>query len=577
MGFFQYKRSSLSPGLMAVPCQHHRSRRLFQRRLYRTSILLTVVVFMVFEFHIQTNLESWPEKSLYSASNTSDSFRPSNQSSVSFQQETSEYDEGFLEKVEYGIIKFLMGKVLAAHERRQKAAAVWLNKTHIDSIQDTKIIRRRPLGEPLENMKMSETMDYVSVNTTQLNNDTNYLSSSRHLSLPPPKTILLYTRFFGRRNWTGILGNSTDFMSHQCPFTNCIFTRDISRAAEADALIFHSRDFKAKTIPGVRKPSQRYIWLYHEAPGMENAGISQVGEEFFNWTYTYHRDSDLLFLYGGLQPIRGDDYNVSRPGLLDLSGETYQEYLSALGPVEPLLSNLNISEEVEYGGLLTQTNGTADTPNKRKLIAWMVSHCNTWSGRELYVQELTQYVEVDIYGKCGPLTCGKSHHDTYCYSNVLAPNYKFYLAFENSLCNDYITEKVWYPLHYGLVPVVYGGARYQEFLPPNSYIDATNLPPSQLAALLTKLGSNSELYNKYQLWRNYWKVLVPPPMCELCQRLHLDNTPATVKNPQSWWKEVNNCTTHYSFEDYPRQDLRLMVTQVDAGLKLFKRMIASFL
>ncbi|KAL9982593.1 hypothetical protein ACROYT_G004655 [Oculina patagonica] len=39
--------------------------------------------------------------------------------------------------------------------------------------------------------------------------------------------------------------------------------------------------------------------------------------------------------------------------------------------------------------------------------------------------------------------------------------HKFYLAFENSLCVDYITEKYWRnSLERGLVPIVLGGARY---------------------------------------------------------------------------------------------------------------------
>ncbi|KAG0729513.1 Alpha-(1,3)-fucosyltransferase C [Chionoecetes opilio] len=143
------------------------------------------------------------------------------------------------------------------------------------------------------------------------------------------------------------------------------------------------------------------------------------------------------------------------------------------------------------------------------------------AGREFYGWELRQHLQVDVFGKCGELKCGQSHHDLKCYSTVLRPNYKFYLAFENNLCEDYITEKVWLPLHYGLVPVVYGGARYAHFLPPHSYVDATYLTPLQLARLLSSVGSSPKLYGLYHLWRKYWKVLLTPPLCELCLKLHL--------------------------------------------------------
>ena len=45
--------------------------------------------------------------------------------------------------------------------------------------------------------------------------------------------------------------------------------------------------------------------------------------------------------------------------------------------------------------------------------------------------------------------------DSQCYDS-LWDNYKFYLAFENSDCNHYITEKFWNALANGVVPIVYG-------------------------------------------------------------------------------------------------------------------------
>lgn len=63
------------------------------------------------------------------------------------------------------------------------------------------------------------------------------------------------------------------------------------------------------------------------------------------------------------------------------------------------------------------------------------------AGRELYVEELQQHVAVDVFGDCGELLCNKDDMAE-CYTLVLQPTYKFYLAFENSMCEDYITEKV---------------------------------------------------------------------------------------------------------------------------------------
>ena len=71
------------------------------------------------------------------------------------------------------------------------------------------------------------------------------------------------------------------------------------------------------------------------------------------------------------------------------------------------------------------------------MVFWVVSNCNTHSKREDYVQIMQYYIDVDIYGKCGNLTCSLEND---CFDD-LAENYKFYLAFENALCPDYVTEK----------------------------------------------------------------------------------------------------------------------------------------
>jgi len=51
-------------------------------------------------------------------------------------------------------------------------------------------------------------------------------------------------------------------------------------------------------------------------------------------------------------------------------------------------------------------------------------------------------LQVDMYGRCGKFSCPRS--DTQKCLKMLERDYKFYLSFENSNCDDYITEKFWH-------------------------------------------------------------------------------------------------------------------------------------
>lgn len=72
-------------------------------------------------------------------------------------------------------------------------------------------------------------------------------------------------------------------------------------------------------------------------------------------------------------------------------------------------------------------------------MAWFVSNCGARNGRLNYAKELQKHIGVDIYGSCGTKRCPRSQAKS-CF-DLLNKEYKFYLAFENSNCKDYITEK----------------------------------------------------------------------------------------------------------------------------------------
>ena len=119
--------------------------------------------------------------------------------------------------------------------------------------------------------------------------------------------------------------------------------------------------------------------------------LSELPKDYFNLTMSYRSDSDIPFKYFTMNKR---DKAVPIPSL-DCILKTFP---------------------------------------KPKLVAWFVSHCETNSKRELYVNELQKYIGVDIYGKCGTLKCGsKRGREEKCY-RMLQKKYHFYLSFENALC-----------------------------------------------------------------------------------------------------------------------------------------------
>lgn len=260
----------------------------------------------------------------------------------------------------------------------------------------------------------------------------------------------------------------------------CKLTTNKQYLRTADAVIFHFPygKFNLRRPPISRKDrneNQPWIAMHLESPSNIDMTYLFTDEwnKVFNWSMSYRFDADIQIAYGAL----------------------------TLRNKEP---NKNYSEIML---------------RKIKMAVWFVSNCNTKSKRDVLVQILqANGVDVDIYGRCGK---------GFLRQNDIIEEYKFYFAFENSLCEDYVTEKFFSRYNKNVILVTYGGADYNSLLPEGTFINAANFKnATHLANYLISLASDNQQYirmlkakdrflsleNRNLIWSN--------SMCNLCNKIN---------------------------------------------------------
>ncbi|EPB74943.1 hypothetical protein ANCCEY_05960 [Ancylostoma ceylanicum] len=146
--------------------------------------------------------------------------------------------------------------------------------------------------------------------------------------------------------------------------------------------------------------------------------------------------------------------------------------------------------------------------------------------------------KVDIYGSCGKGSLTKE-----AAQRVIRNNYKFYLAFENSNCLQYITEKFWInALSTNVVPIVMGAPKedYMRVAPPHSFIHVDDYEPQELAKYLTYLNNNDTAYNEYFRWTSYGRIVGSNFYCRLCSFVQSPPT-KSYDSLDTWWRNTGEC------------------------------------
>ncbi|CAC5375203.1 FUT-1 [Mytilus coruscus] len=286
-----------------------------------------------------------------------------------------------------------------------------------------------------------------------------------------------------------------------CQYNNCALTTNKSLLSQSDVLLFYHSTMP-RIPPNRTKYDQKWCFVTYESPyNVNRLYNASEWKNKFDWTMTYRQDSDVFSPYSVVKARKG----ISRNNYSDIFKE--------------------------------KTND----------IVWVVSHCDTVSKRERYVNEMQKIINIDILGGCGKSRCSGSYLNC---RRRLSKRYKFYLSFENSLCTDYLTEKVFhvYGESVNMVPIVRGAPNHKQYLPNGTYISTSDFKsPIELANYLKNLSFSEERYLSYLKEKDRYLSLydyIPINefgLCNLCKNLNQNVTKSFRKMDLETWIWKDQC------------------------------------
>ncbi|KAJ8760489.1 hypothetical protein K2173_015156 [Erythroxylum novogranatense] len=285
------------------------------------------------------------------------------------------------------------------------------------------------------------------------------------------------------KGWTWIPDNLDNLYSCRCGLS-CLWTKSPVLADKPDALFFET------TTPPLRRRNGDPLRVYMDL----EAGRKRSGfEDIF---ISYHAEDDVQSTYAGALFHNGRNYYVS-----------------------PWKNN--------------------DT-----LVYWSSSRCLT--KRNQLAKSLLSLLPHHSFGKClnnvGGLDMALYLYPACANDASVKPkwwdhlhcamsHYKFVLAIENTMTESYVTEKLFYALDSGAVPIYFGAPNVWDFIPPHSIIDGTKFGSmEELASYVKRLANDPVAYAEYHAWRrcgvlgNYGKTRatsLDTLPCRLCEAVSI--------------------------------------------------------
>ncbi|MFR2069721.1 MAG: glycosyltransferase family 10 domain-containing protein [Bacteroides nordii] len=126
----------------------------------------------------------------------------------------------------------------------------------------------------------------------------------------------------------------------------------------------------------------------------------------------------------------------------------------------------------------------------RKFCSFVVSNAKGAPERERFFQLLSEYKQVDSGGRYKNNVGGPVPD-----KNDFIKNYKFNIAFENSMCDGYTTEKIMEPMLVNSVPIYWGNKLIDRDFNPASFVNVSSYSSLEEAVEhIVRLDQNDDEY-----------------------------------------------------------------------------------
>lgn len=282
-------------------------------------------------------------------------------------------------------------------------------------------------------------------------------------------------------------------IGNHCPCCNCKFITEEQSVATMDAVVFGAMgsviDIQQYSLSS-RPKDQIWVFFRMEPPPFFEFGWYRddpIWRKTMNWSWGYRLDSDIFFPHA--------TFNIRNKRL-----------------------NRN------YAGIFKR---------KSRDAAWVVSHCQTQSERRLYVKQLQMLgLSVDIYGFCSE---NKRRVPWSEIKSLIDNKYKFYLAFENSICTDYVSEKFFKYYKLDTVLLVRGGINYTKYFDKSTFINTADFASiKEVVEYLKMVGNNETLYTQFLREKDKYMPTerldeLYKSTCVLCQKLNNNSVHRNTK------------------------------------------------